>query len=244
MKRTLIAAALALVSTVAFAAPVTYKIDANRLEEIRRKLAEEEQLREQDGVVRRREEELQKQAASEAAEKEAAATADSPILAKWRETGGDTGFLGAPQTAESVCPDGRGRYIHFAGGSIYWTPTTGAHSSMAPSAKSGRRSVGKPAPSSAIRSPTRPARPMESGASITSSAARSIGRRPPAPAKSTGPSATSGNVSVGKPAHSATPSPTSNRATTNAGWWRASSGASSVGRRTAVPHQSTSSCTD
>ena len=101
--------------------------DAPRLEEIRRKLAEEEQLREQDGAALRREEEFQKQATSEAAAKETAAAADSPILAKWRATGGESGFLGAPQTPESACPDGRGRYIHFDGGSIYWTPSTGAH---------------------------------------------------------------------------------------------------------------------
>ena len=51
----------------------------------------------------------------------------SAILQKWEDLGGATGFLGAPQTDEQTCPDGRGRYIHFAGGSIYWTPETGAH---------------------------------------------------------------------------------------------------------------------
>ena len=99
--------------------------DAQRLEELRRKLAEEEQLRAEEGAARRREEEIRKLAAIKTAENEAAA--DAPVFAKWRETGGDTGFLGAAQTVESVCPDGRGHYVHFAGGSIYWTPETGAH---------------------------------------------------------------------------------------------------------------------
>ena len=55
------------------------------------------------------------------------AAGDSPIRQKWRDLGGDNGFLGTPQTEEQVCPDGRGRYIHYAGGSIYWSPETGAH---------------------------------------------------------------------------------------------------------------------
>lgn len=36
-------------------------------------------------------------------------------------------LLGYPVTDESGCPDGVGRYNHFEGGSIYWTPQTGAH---------------------------------------------------------------------------------------------------------------------
>ncbi len=51
----------------------------------------------------------------------------SPLLEKWNELGGASGFLGEPQGDEKICPDGRGRFIHFAGGSIYWTPETGAH---------------------------------------------------------------------------------------------------------------------
>src|SRR5262245_13530108 len=49
------------------------------------------------------------------------------IARKWRALGGESGFLGAPQTDETGTPDGVGRYNHFAGGSIYWTPRTGAH---------------------------------------------------------------------------------------------------------------------
>jgi peptidoglycan hydrolase-like protein with peptidoglycan-binding domain len=37
-------------------------------------------------------------------------------------------LLGAPLIDEATCPDGHGKYVHFAnGGSIYWTPKTGAH---------------------------------------------------------------------------------------------------------------------
>jgi uncharacterized protein with LGFP repeats len=36
-------------------------------------------------------------------------------------------FLGFPTTDETGTPDGRGRYNHFEGGSIYWTPENGAH---------------------------------------------------------------------------------------------------------------------
>ncbi|MCX5610235.1 hypothetical protein OHA89_36430 [Streptomyces sp. NBC_01546] len=49
------------------------------------------------------------------------------ILAKYIETGSETGPLGCPTTDEEITPDGRGRYNHFAGGSIYWTPERGAH---------------------------------------------------------------------------------------------------------------------
>lgn len=94
--------------------------DEARAEEIRRKLEEEKQRPIWDA------EEALKRTAAESAEKEAAA-ADSPIRQKWRELGAGSGFLGAPQTEELTCPDGRGRYVHFAGGSIYWTPETEAH---------------------------------------------------------------------------------------------------------------------
>jgi hypothetical protein len=51
----------------------------------------------------------------------------SEIDAKYAELGGPAGFLGNPVTAESICPDGVGHYRHFEhGGSIYWTPATGA----------------------------------------------------------------------------------------------------------------------
>src|SRR5919199_153072 len=39
--------------------------------------------------------------------------------------GGTRGM--APLTDETGTPDGVGRFNHFAGGSIYWTPETGAH---------------------------------------------------------------------------------------------------------------------
>jgi LGFP repeat/CHAP domain len=50
------------------------------------------------------------------------------IAVKWTQLGAGDGFLGCPLFAgERTTPDGIGRYTHFDGGSIYWTPTTGAH---------------------------------------------------------------------------------------------------------------------
>ena len=49
------------------------------------------------------------------------------IRAKWLALGGATSFLGQPLTDETTTPDHVGRFNHFQGGSIYWTPKTGAH---------------------------------------------------------------------------------------------------------------------
>ncbi|WP_289022985.1 hypothetical protein [Desulfobacter postgatei] len=49
------------------------------------------------------------------------------IYKKWGATKWDVGQLGFPVTDESGAPCGIGRYNHFEGGSIYWTPETGAH---------------------------------------------------------------------------------------------------------------------
>jgi len=49
------------------------------------------------------------------------------IRVKWLSLGGASGFLGQPLTDELTTPDGVGRYNHFQGGSIYWTPSIGAH---------------------------------------------------------------------------------------------------------------------
>ncbi|MEG3631311.1 LGFP repeat-containing protein [Streptomyces poriticola] len=49
------------------------------------------------------------------------------IRLKYAQVGGSIGFLGYPVTDELGCPDGVGRFNHFEGGSIYWTPQTGAH---------------------------------------------------------------------------------------------------------------------
>ncbi|MFB0633271.1 FG-GAP-like repeat-containing protein [Streptomyces sp. AB3(2024)] len=60
-----------------------------------------------------------------------------PILAKYMTLGGPAGTLGAPLTDTTVI--GIGRYAHFAGSpatggaaSVYWSPTTGAHSLYGP----------------------------------------------------------------------------------------------------------------
>jgi len=50
----------------------------------------------------------------------------SPIQSKWASLGREKGFLGQPATGELVVPNRSGRYMHFAGGSIYWSPASGA----------------------------------------------------------------------------------------------------------------------
>jgi uncharacterized protein with LGFP repeats len=49
------------------------------------------------------------------------------IRGLWSQLGWERSFLGYPLTNETATPDGVGRFNHFQGGSIYWTPTTGAH---------------------------------------------------------------------------------------------------------------------
>jgi LGFP repeat len=49
------------------------------------------------------------------------------IRDKWMTLGGGQSFLGEPLTDELTCPDGIGKFNHFQGGSIYWTPQTGAY---------------------------------------------------------------------------------------------------------------------
>ena len=48
------------------------------------------------------------------------------IRVNWSSLGWERSFLGYPLTDETTTPDGVGRYNHFQGGSIYWTPGTGA----------------------------------------------------------------------------------------------------------------------
>lgn len=48
------------------------------------------------------------------------------IREKWKSMGWEKSFLGFPITDELTTPDGQGRYNHFEGGSIYWSPSTGA----------------------------------------------------------------------------------------------------------------------
>ena len=48
------------------------------------------------------------------------------IRAKWAALGWERGFLRYPVTDETRTPDGYGRFNHFQGGSVYWSPATGA----------------------------------------------------------------------------------------------------------------------
>jgi stage II sporulation protein D len=47
------------------------------------------------------------------------------IRAKWAALGWETG-MGLPTSGDSRTPNGAGYYTHFQGGSIYWSPATGA----------------------------------------------------------------------------------------------------------------------
>lgn len=49
------------------------------------------------------------------------------ILAKYSGLGGAQGWLGFPTTGEIKTPDGKGRFVHFEHGSIYWIAQTGAY---------------------------------------------------------------------------------------------------------------------
>ena len=49
------------------------------------------------------------------------------IRGAWAANGWEAGQLGFPRTSERRTRDGKGRFNDFEGGSVYWTPTTGAH---------------------------------------------------------------------------------------------------------------------
>lgn len=56
----------------------------------------------------------------------AGAALATPISDKIKELGGQA-VVGPAKALEQTAPDGVGRYQHYSGGSIYWSPTTGAH---------------------------------------------------------------------------------------------------------------------
>jgi uncharacterized protein with LGFP repeats len=49
------------------------------------------------------------------------------IRDKWSSLGWERSFLGYPLTDETPSTDGIGRYNHFQGGSVFWSPSTDAH---------------------------------------------------------------------------------------------------------------------
>lgn len=49
------------------------------------------------------------------------------IGARYSEFGGPDSWLGFPVSGEMATPDGKGRYVHFQNGSIYWSPENNAH---------------------------------------------------------------------------------------------------------------------
>ncbi|MCF6514561.1 hypothetical protein E9564_22800, partial [Blastococcus sp. MG754427] len=50
-----------------------------------------------------------------------------PIYDTWATLGWENSHLGFPTTNQTSTPDVDGAYNHFQGGSIYWSPDTGAH---------------------------------------------------------------------------------------------------------------------
>jgi hypothetical protein len=52
----------------------------------------------------------------------------SSIRSKWKSMGSEQSALGYPTTDHLTTLDGVGRYTHFQGGSIFYSPSTGAHS--------------------------------------------------------------------------------------------------------------------
>lgn len=49
------------------------------------------------------------------------------IGAAYQAEGGPDGPLGLPVSGETATPDGKGRFTKFENGTIYWSPTSGAH---------------------------------------------------------------------------------------------------------------------
>jgi len=51
----------------------------------------------------------------------------SEIDDRYQVLGSMSGFLGLPTSDELPAPTPPGRFRHFANGSLYWSPTSGAH---------------------------------------------------------------------------------------------------------------------
>lgn len=54
-------------------------------------------------------------------------TVYSSIRTKWASLGWENGFLGFPATDQTRTPDGQGEFVHFQGGSIYYSAGSGTH---------------------------------------------------------------------------------------------------------------------
>ena len=55
-----------------------------------------------------------------------------PVETLWLSTRAERGVLGYPTQSLSTAPDGVGRYARFTGGSIWWSPATGARALLGP----------------------------------------------------------------------------------------------------------------
>jgi uncharacterized protein with LGFP repeats len=54
------------------------------------------------------------------------------IRDEWASLGWENGYLGFPATGDTRTPDGSGYYGRFQGGSVYWSPASGAHAVRGP----------------------------------------------------------------------------------------------------------------
>jgi uncharacterized protein with LGFP repeats len=53
-------------------------------------------------------------------------TVSGAIRSRWAALGWQAGSLGYPTSDQKPTPDGGAQYVHFQGGSLYWSPSTGA----------------------------------------------------------------------------------------------------------------------
>ncbi|WP_346619993.1 N-acetylmuramoyl-L-alanine amidase [Blastococcus montanus] len=74
------------------------------------------------------------------------------ILDTWLRTGGSSGPLGFPTTSDARTADGRGFFVRFQGGDVYWSPPTGVQAVTGPLANAYVQQGG---PASTLGFPTR-----------------------------------------------------------------------------------------
>ena len=120
-----------------------------------------------------------------------------PIRDKWASLGWERSSLGYPTTDTLTTPDGVGRFNHFQGGSIYWSPQTGDHV-VTGAIRDKWAELGWERGDLGYPTTDQQPPPTASAASTTSREAPSTGRRRPATTWSPrAPSATSGPASAG-----------------------------------------------
>jgi uncharacterized protein with LGFP repeats len=120
------------------------------------------------------------------------------ILNAWLAAGGATGYLGFPTTSDAATADGRGYFVRFQGGDVYWSPRPAPASCGAPSCPPGSRPVGRPGRWASRPRATR--RPRTAAVrSCGSRAATCTGRRRRGRRSCAGRSCPPGSRPVGRP---------------------------------------------